>query len=143
LPVRRGAIEKAAEAVVAEAANEQPLRVLIADDNVDAAETTRLLLERRGCAVRVVHDGQAAVDQAIADRPDVLLLDLGMPGLDGFAVARKLRDDSNLRHVRIVALTGHGLESFRRRTAEAGFDAHLVKPVDPATLTEVLRRTAG
>ncbi len=115
------------------------LRVLIADDNADAAETTGMLLRKAGHAVRIVHDGEAALRAASDEATDVVLLDLGLPRLDGFAVAGRLRQDERLRGLRIVAVTGHGLEQYRQRCRDSGFDGHLVKPVDPAVLLNALR----
>jgi signal transduction histidine kinase len=105
-------------------------RILVADDNRDAADTLALLLESHGAAVHVVYGGEAALAALDGFRPDTLLLDLGMPGMDGFAVARTLRADPRRAGLRILALTGWGQDSDRRRTREAGFDHHLTKPVD-------------
>ncbi|HWI35106.1 MAG TPA: PAS domain S-box protein [Burkholderiales bacterium] len=115
-----------------------PRRVLIADDNIDAASTTALILRHVGHEVRTVHDGHAALRAVYEQPPEVLLLDLSLPGLDGYAVAARLRADARLKGVRIVALTGHGLESHRARSRQAGFDEHLVKPVDPETLARAV-----
>jgi CheY-like chemotaxis protein len=115
----------------------QPLsgrRILVVDDNRDAAESLAMLLELDGAEVSVVHDGRAALaalEQACSGRcPDAVLLDLGMPGMDGVEVARRIRLDSRLAGLRIAALTGWGQESDRARTREAGFDFHLTKPAD-------------
>jgi two-component system CheB/CheR fusion protein len=99
-------------------------RVLIVDDNVHEAETA--------------HDGRAAIDAARNRRPDIVLLDISMPGMDGFTVARRMRNEPALRGVRVVALTGYGQQDDRRRTREAGFDDHLVKPVSPEDLRRLL-----
>jgi signal transduction histidine kinase/CheY-like chemotaxis protein len=116
------------------------LRVQVVEDNVDGAATLAELLRDSGHAVAVSHDGIEAL--ALADRfgPDVLLLDLGLPGLDGYEVCRRIRERPWGRRVSIVAMTGWGHDEDRRRTAAAGFDAHLVKPVDPATFRAVLKR---
>jgi two-component system CheB/CheR fusion protein len=105
-------------------------RILVVDDNRDAADTLAMLLEADGAQARAVYDGQAALD-ALADvRPNTVLLDLGMPEMDGLEVARRIRADPAWAGVRIVALTGWGQESDRERTRGAGFDFHLTKPVD-------------
>jgi PAS domain S-box-containing protein len=105
-------------------------RILVVDDNRDAADTLAMLLEADGAQARAVYDGQAALD-ALADlRPHTVLLDLGMPEMDGLEVARRIRADPAWAGVRIVALTGWGQESDRERTRGAGFDFHLTKPVD-------------
>lgn len=113
-------------------------RVLVVDDNVDAAEMLRDALEEAGHEARTVHDGLEALDVARELEPEVILLDLGLPRMDGFEVARRLHADPSKRYT-LVALTGYGQESDRRRTAAAGFDHHLVKPVDMRTLDALLR----
>lgn len=116
-----------------------PLRALVVDDNVDNAESTALLLRTRGCDVQAVYDGEQAL--AAADRAsfDLVLLDLGMPRLDGHEVCRRLRSTGWGKRARIVAMTGWGTETDKQATQSAGFDGHLVKPVDPAALTELLQ----
>ena len=91
-----------------------------------------------GHEVRTAHDGQGGLDAAVEFRPDVVVLDIGMPGLTGYDVARRLRATPGFRHTVLVAVTGWGQAEDRRRTAEAGFDHHLVKPVDPAVLDRLL-----
>ncbi|MFL5506495.1 MAG: response regulator, partial [Gemmatimonadales bacterium] len=113
-------------------------RVLVVDDNADAAESLAQLLALKGHEVRVAYDGLSGVALARAFEPDVVLLDIGMPGLDGYAVARRLREQDGRRGVRLVALTGYGQLDDRRRAQEAGFDDHLVKPPDVATLEQML-----
>lgn len=115
-----------------------PLRVLIAEDNADAAGVLALLLQLWGHQVRVAHDGGAALDTARAFRPEVVLLDLGLPGLDGFAVAERVRREEGLRETRLVALTGCADEDSRRRALAAGCDHFLIKPVDPADVRAML-----
>jgi signal transduction histidine kinase/CheY-like chemotaxis protein len=113
-------------------------RILVADDNVDAAETVALLLENRGHAVRVVHDGKAAVEMAAAFRPHVALLDIGMPEMNGYEVARALRQQTWSDDVVLIALTGWGQAEDRKRSSEAGFDHHIVKPATPEALEQLL-----
>ncbi|MEW4570319.1 PAS domain S-box protein [Tautonia sp. JC769] len=115
-------------------------RILIVDDNADAANVlAKLLGWVYGQEVRVAHDGPAGLEAAEALRPEVILLDIGLPGMDGHEVARRLRGRPETGRATLVALTGWGQESDRRRSREAGFDHHLVKPVDPDDLIELLR----
>jgi CheY-like chemotaxis protein len=119
-------------------------RVLVVDDNVDAAVSLARVLERHeGQEVRVAHDGPSALEAAEAFRPEVVLLDIGLPGMDGHEVARRLRGRPEFERALIVALTGWGQESDRRRSGEAGFDHHLVKPVDPDELRGLLGDARG
>ena len=113
-------------------------RVLIVDDNCDAAESLAILLKHMGHEVRVASDGESAIAAARSNRPDVLFLDISMPGMDGYEVASSLRGDARFAPTKIVAMTGHGQDSDRRRSREAGFDAHVVKPVEPERLSELL-----
>jgi PAS domain S-box-containing protein len=108
-------------------------RILVVDDNLDAADTLVLLLESHGAHARAAYGGPAALASLAAFAPDVVLLDLDMPDMDGFDVARAIRAEGN-RHVRVVALTGWGQQADRARTRAAGFDHHLTKPVDLDTL---------
>ena len=117
-----------------------PRRVLIADDNRDAAEALSLRLQLAGHEVRVVHDGVEAVSAAEAFSPEVVLLDLGMPRMDGYAAARKMRTSPWRRKATLIALTGWGQQEDRDRSAAAGFDLHLVKPVGEVELFEALGR---
>ena len=118
-------------------------RILVVDDNVDAATTLQLLLKSLGHDVLAVFDGHEALSTALAFRPDVVLLDIGMPGLDGYEVARRLRESKRGAPLRIIAVTGWGLEADRARSREAGFDVHLVKPVDPTVLTSAIASNNG
>jgi two-component system CheB/CheR fusion protein len=104
------------------------------DDNRDAADTLAMLLEADGAQARAVYDGETALAVLPVLQPHAVLLDLGMPDMDGFEVARRIRADPALAGVRIAALTGWGQESDRERTRGAGFDFHLTKPVDLALL---------
>lgn len=113
-------------------------RILVADDMTDCAESLALLPRMTGNAVETAHDGLAAVEIAERFRPEVVLLDIGMPKLNGYDACRRIREQPWGRNMVLVALTGWGTEEDRRRTEEAGFDAHLVKPVDPDTLTTLL-----
>jgi PAS domain S-box-containing protein len=113
-------------------------RVLIADDNRDSADTLSMLLQAMGCEVAVAYDGEHALRTAAEFRAEIALLDLGMPRLNGFDTCRRLREEAWGQKMCIVAVTGWGQDEDRRRTQEAGFDAHLVKPVDPAKLTKLL-----
>jgi signal transduction histidine kinase/CheY-like chemotaxis protein len=115
-----------------------PRRVLVVDDNVDAGDSLVALLGLLGHDVSVARDGYQAVEQARACTPDLVFLDLGMPGIDGFETARRLRALPGGRDVVIAALTGWGLAADRLRTREAGFDLHIVKPVDDAALMHAL-----
>ena len=114
------------------------LRILVADDNVDLATSLGDMLATLGHSVRIVHDGRAAFDAATADPPDVALFDIGMPLLNGYDLARRLRESPATRHLPMIAITGWGQETDRQRARDAGFDRHLVKPVDPDELSEVL-----
>ena len=113
------------------------LRVLIVDDNQDAAESLAILLRLAGCDVRTAHDGLEAVGAAAVFRPDVAILDLGLPGLNGYEVARRIRKEQGTG-VRLIAVTGWGQDEDRRRTAAAGFDHHLTKPVELDELRRLL-----
>jgi signal transduction histidine kinase/CheY-like chemotaxis protein len=115
----------------------RPVRVLVADDNRDAADSLQRVLALFGHEVRVAYDGATALRIGAEFRPRVAVLDIAMPGSDGYEVARSMRREQGTE-VTLVALTGWGQESDRRRAMEAGFDYHLTKPVDPATLNEVL-----
>ena len=112
----------------------QPLRVLVVEDNRDAAESLRMLLELFGYGVTLAHTGPEGVAAAKAVLPDIVLCDIGLPGMDGFTVADTLRKTPETAAARLIAVTGYGEEEDRRRALAAGFDVHLVKPVDPQTL---------
>jgi len=119
----------------------QPLRIVVCDDSVDVARTLALLLEMEGHEVRVVHSGLAVLEAAQRQPPDVVLLDLGLASApDGVETARRLRRDLGLTDALLVAVTGASGDEDRRRTREAGFDLHLVKPAEPAELLEALQR---
>ena len=115
-----------------------PLRVLLVEDNVDAAETMALVLGAFGHDVRTAHDGLSGLKVAIEYRPHVVLLDIGLPGMDGFGVAKQLRLQPTLKNIVLVAMTGYGEVAARQRSVDAGFDHHLVKPADFGKLQEIL-----
>jgi CheY-like chemotaxis protein len=113
-------------------------RILVVDDNRDAADSLRLLLEFSGHEVAVAYSGHDGVRAAEQYQPDVVLCDIGLPGLDGYGVARQLRDNPATAKARLIAVTAYGRDGDRRRSHEAGFEQHLVKPVDPDALQRVL-----
>ena len=115
-------------------------RVLLVEDNPDTAESLTMLLELLGHRVRAAHDGVAALDAARANLPDVMLVDIGLPGMDGYEVARRVRRDPQLKDVVLVALTGYGREEDKQQAMAAGFDYHLVKPVAPDALHGLVAR---
>ena len=106
------------------------LKVLVVDDNVDAARSLAVLLEMCGHQVTLAYDGPSATQAALAYQPDVVLLDIGLPGLDGYQVAQWIRQQDSLKDVLLVAVTGYGQDSDRQHSKDVGFDHHLVKPVD-------------
>jgi len=114
-------------------------RVMVVDDNRDAADSMAVFLELAGLATQVELDGPAALDAASAHPPDVVLLDIGLPGLDGYEVARRLRALPGGDRWLLIALTGYGQQDDRRRAHEAGFDVHLVKPADPDAVVELIQ----
>jgi CheY-like chemotaxis protein len=114
------------------------LRVLVVDDNVDTVTTLALLVQESGHDVRTVYDGSSVLETALDYRPNVVLLDIGLPGLNGFEVAKQLRRQPALQNVVLVAMTGYGQESDRQRSQEAGFDHHLVKPGDFGKVLQIL-----
>jgi len=119
-----------------------PRKVLVVDDNDAAAETLMMALGQKGHQVRVAFSGPQCLEIAEEFRPEVVLMDIGMPGMDGIEAAKRLRQEPWGDHVFIAALTGWGLESDRRKTSDAGFDRHLVKPVEPSVLDEMLQVAA-
>ena len=116
---------------------EAPRRILVVDDSVDAAESMAMLLRLRGHEVDVAHNGFDALKLAADASPSVVLLDIGLPGMDGYEVCRRLREDG-MSKTRIIAMTGYGFEQDRQRAKEAGFDVHTVKPVPFADLVKLL-----
>jgi PAS domain S-box-containing protein len=115
-----------------------PLRVLVVDDNRDAADTLAILLQMQGAEVRAAHDGREAVEAAEVFHPDAVILDIGMPRLNGYDAARRIRQLPGGSDVVLIAATGWGQDGDKQLAREAGFDHHLVKPVDPAALLQLL-----
>ena len=113
-------------------------RILIVDDNVDAAKSLLVLLRLSGQEVQAVHDGETAINTAGSWQPSLILLDLGLPGIDGYEVARRLQANEQTNGIRLVALTGYGQEEDRRRSRDAGFFRHFVKPVDLNQVLELI-----
>ena len=113
-------------------------RVLVVDDNVDAAETLGLMLEMEGHQVRVAFEATQALEIARVFRPDIALLDIGMPGMDGYELAARMRAAPETRHTFLIAVTGYGQAEDRDRSSRAGFDRHLIKPVEPDQLTALI-----
>jgi len=118
-------------------------RVLIVDDNKDSADSLAMLMQMLGHHVRTAHDGETALETAQQLSPDIVVLDIGLPRLNGLEVARRLRQDLGLRDTLLIAMTGYGQEEDRRRSQGAGFNAHLVKPVDFGELQALLERFAS
>lgn len=144
LPVQQvSTISEADLATAAPGAAAQALRVLIVDDNVDAARSLGLLLESWKHSVALAHDGLSALEVVSEIRPHVVFLDIGLPSIDGYEVARRLRDEYPRDDLTLVALTGYGLRSDRERAEQAGFDLHLVKPADIAAVMRCLSATSA
>jgi CheY-like chemotaxis protein len=118
------------------------LRILVVDDNLDSAETLSLLLQFGGHNVRVANEGESALETAYTFKPQVIVLDIGLPNMDGYQVAQRLRQSPQLEKPLLIALTGYGQNEDRLRSKEAGFDYHLVKPVDPQGLQSLISSLA-
>jgi CheY-like chemotaxis protein/two-component sensor histidine kinase len=114
-------------------------RVLIVDDNRDAAETLAMMLEILGHRTHQAHDGHDALNAAVEFKPEIVFMDIGLPGLNGHQVVTRMRSELGMVETYIVALSGYGTEEDRRKSGAAGFDNHLVKPLDPATLPQILQ----
>jgi CheY-like chemotaxis protein/two-component sensor histidine kinase len=119
-------------------ANRSSSRILVVDDNVDGAQTLSLLLKLAGYVTDVAYDGPEAITKARTFAPDVIFLDIGLPGMSGYEVAKRLRDDETQSQASLVALTGWGTDDDRRQAREAGFDRHITKPVEATKLRELL-----
>ena len=113
-------------------------RILVVDDNRDAAESLAVFLQLDGHSVHTAYDGVEAVEAAESFRPDIVLLDIGMPKLNGFEACRRIRATAWGKDMTVIAQTGWGQDEDKRRTQEAGFDGHLVKPVDPVALMKIV-----
>ena len=133
---RVAAGRRAAERYTASSPGE--FAILIVDDNRDATDSMAMLLAMEGYDVRVAYDGAQALEAVRTARPDVILLDLGLPGMDGFQVAQRVRADPDNSSIVIVAVSGYGQEEHRSRSSQAGCDHHLVKPIEPAVVSELL-----
>ena len=118
----------------------QTSRVLVVDDNVDVADMLVVMLQMFGHEVQAAYSGQTALETAVEYQPDVVLLDIGLPDMDGYEVARRLRRQPQTKDVWLIAMTGYGQDSDRQRSEEAGFDHHLVKPVDSQKLQDLLAK---
>jgi CheY-like chemotaxis protein len=121
----------------------QACRVLVVDDHHDGRRMLSVMLNLFGYQALEAHDGADGLRIAAAELPDVAIIDIGLPGIDGYEVARRLRADPQTRKIGLIALTGHGQEEDRRRALEAGFDVHLVKPVNPDLLNEEVEALRG
>jgi signal transduction histidine kinase/ActR/RegA family two-component response regulator len=118
-------------------------RILVVDDSVDSANTLAMMLQLDGHEVEAVYSGQEVLERVATFQPDIVLLDIGLPGMDGYTVARRLREKPQISQLRLIALTGYGQPEDRRAALEAGFDGHLVKPVDIAELKRSLLAKSG
>jgi DNA-binding response OmpR family regulator len=136
LPISAAPIAAAVTADIPPIAVTRQLRALIVEDNADAAEMMNVAVTHLGHLTRVAHDGTSAIAAAKEFAPDVVLLDIGLPDINGYDVARELR--SCFRHVHIAAVTGWGQDEDRRKAREAGCDAHFTKPLDPERLEALL-----
>jgi two-component system, sensor histidine kinase len=116
----------------------RPRRILVVEDNDDAREMLRTALTLDGHDVHEAADGRTGLEMATALRPDVALIDVGLPGLDGYEIARRLATIQGRESMRLIAITGYGQTEDRRRALEAGFDAHLTKPVEPEQLADLI-----
>jgi CheY-like chemotaxis protein len=124
-----------------ESSSERPTRILVVDDNVDLARGLARLLEIRGHEVQVAYDGPTGLDKAKKSKPEVVLLDIGLPGMDGYQVAAHLRREETIKDATLIAISGYGQEEDLRLAKEAGFDHHLVKPIASADLFKLLKES--
>ena len=121
----------------------RPLRVLVVDDDHDTAESLEIFLRHAGHHVTVAHDGLSGLKAARGETPDVVILDIGLPECDGYEVARRLRREASLADVTLVALSGYGTDGDVGQSRAAGFDYHLVKPVEAELLQEIIAARGG
>jgi two-component system CheB/CheR fusion protein len=138
LPIASRQTTAAPESEVAALPKSPARRILIVDDNLDSAESLEIWLKLLGHEVQVAHEGLTAVEMARSFHPEVVVLDIGLPDIDGYEVAARLRQEPDLKEVLLIAVTGYGQEVDRLRSYSAGFNEHLVKPVDPASLESIL-----
>jgi CheY-like chemotaxis protein len=117
-------------------------RVLVVEDNLDAVHSLAVLLKNEGHIVEFAINGYVALDIARQFRPDIVLLDIGLPGLDGFEVCSRLKSEPALKHIRVVAVTAYNTEEDRVRSRAAGCDLHVAKPYDPVRLLDIVRSFA-
>ena len=115
-------------------------RVLLVEDNEDNFELVRFLLERAGFDVLGGRDGQEALEMAQKELPDLILMDLSLPGIDGWTAARQLKDDPNTTHIPLIALTAHTLPGDRKRAMESGFDGYISKPIDVVNFGDIISK---
>ena len=139
LPAARVAPEKPGNAPASTSEETRKVRVLVVDDNEDSARAVARIIGRQGYDVKVAYDGPSAVEAALEHRPAFVFLDIGLPGMNGYEVAARLRQEESTKAAKLIAVSGYGEESDRRRSREAGFDQHFVKPVDPDTLLALMR----
>jgi CheY-like chemotaxis protein len=139
LPVDIESPRPTASVITAPMEPTEPLRVLVVDDNVDYTNGVATLLRASGYEVGVAHSGPDALEAADAHQPDVVLLDIGLPGMDGYEVARRIRMNPDLKHLRVVAVSGYSLEADSTRLEAARFDSYLRKPVLLSVLKSHLR----
>jgi PAS domain S-box-containing protein len=138
VPEPAGQVAARIETGASAGADAGPRRILAVDDNVDAVQALAVILQAAGHAVETAEDGESGAAKALAMRPEVVLLDIGLPDIDGYEVARRIRSASWGRDVLLVAITGWGRAADKRRASEAGFDAHLTKPVEPEALQRLI-----
>jgi CheY-like chemotaxis protein len=119
------------------------LRILVVDDNLDSADTLALLLQSSGHNVRIANEADTALETADTFKPQVIVLDIGLPKMDGYQVAQRLRQQPQLENPFLIALTGYGQDEDRQRSKQAGFNYHFVKPVDPQGLQSLISSLAG
>src|SRR5262245_10553963 len=133
-----GGLEAPAQPAASRAAPPQRRRVVIVDDNADAAEALALLLELGGYESHTAHDGPSGISLITQVKPDIVLLDIGLPRIDGYQVARTLRSTPGLEHLALIAVSGYSHDEARQHSLDAGFDHHLVKPVGSDELLSLL-----